>query len=119
MTVSVGGMEISAASLAAIVRNADAKTLIIDCRCLAEFKQSHVRRALNPFYSKLLQRRLLEDKTMMDYRSHVIEPNQNKLPVSELWRIFSLERLLIKLIASSSISVVILGIERLLITSIF
>uniref|UniRef100_A0A0K0DK31 Rhodanese domain-containing protein n=1 Tax=Angiostrongylus cantonensis TaxID=6313 RepID=A0A0K0DK31_ANGCA len=62
MTVSVGAMEISAASLAAIVRNADATTLIVDCRCLAEFKQSHVRRALNPFYSKLLQRRLLEDK---------------------------------------------------------
>ncbi|EYC00196.1 hypothetical protein Y032_0117g662 [Ancylostoma ceylanicum] len=62
MTVSLHGMEISAASLAAIVRNADTTTLIVDCRCLAEFKQSHICRATNPFYSKLLQRRLLEDK---------------------------------------------------------
>ncbi|KAK6737508.1 hypothetical protein RB195_019923 [Necator americanus] len=62
MTVSLQGMEISAASLAAIVRNADATTLIVDCRCLADFKQSHICRATNPFYSKLLQRRLLEDK---------------------------------------------------------
>ncbi|KJH49427.1 hypothetical protein DICVIV_04442 [Dictyocaulus viviparus] len=54
--------EISAASLAALVRNADATTLIVDCRCLAEFKRSHICRAMNPFYSKLLQRRLLEDK---------------------------------------------------------
>ncbi|WKX97927.1 hypothetical protein Q1695_013545 [Nippostrongylus brasiliensis] len=63
MTVLVSGMsEISAASLAAIVRNADTTTLIVDCRCLAEFKQSHICRATNPFYSKLLQRRLLENK---------------------------------------------------------
>ncbi|KAK5970567.1 hypothetical protein GCK32_011241, partial [Trichostrongylus colubriformis] len=64
MTILLGGMEISAASLAAIVRNADTTTLIVDCRCLAEFKQSHICRATNPFYSKLLQRRLLENKIL-------------------------------------------------------
>ncbi|XGW08264.1 hypothetical protein V3C99_010959 [Haemonchus contortus] len=77
MTVLLGGMEISAASLAAIVRNADTTTLIVDCRCLTEFKQSHIRRATNPFYSKLLQRRLLENKV-----DHVRLANQLRASAS-------------------------------------
>ncbi|VDL75928.1 unnamed protein product [Nippostrongylus brasiliensis] len=84
MTVLVSGMsEISAASLAAIVRNADTTTLIVDCRCLAEFKQSHICRATNPFYSKLLQRRLLENKeVMMHLAWNCINPKRRGVETS-------------------------------------
>ncbi len=36
--------------------------LIVDCRCFLDYNDSHIRSAVNAFYSKLMRRRLQENK---------------------------------------------------------
>uniref|UniRef100_A0A1I7XA84 Rhodanese domain-containing protein n=1 Tax=Heterorhabditis bacteriophora TaxID=37862 RepID=A0A1I7XA84_HETBA len=72
MTVLRDSMEISASALAALVRNSDRTTLIVDCRCCSEFNQSHVRYAVNSFFSKMMRRRLFENKSFYDYSFYTL-----------------------------------------------
>uniref|UniRef100_A0A914VEI8 Rhodanese domain-containing protein n=1 Tax=Plectus sambesii TaxID=2011161 RepID=A0A914VEI8_9BILA len=57
--------EIDPSSLADILKRSNGrlrKLLIIDCRCFIDYNDSHIRSAINAFYSKLVRRRLQENK---------------------------------------------------------
>ncbi|KAI1727561.1 tyrosine-protein phosphatase vhp-1 [Ditylenchus destructor] len=46
---------------------ANEKCLIVDCRSFIHYNNSHVRSAINAFYSKIMRRRLLDNKTCSDF----------------------------------------------------
>ncbi|PIC46865.1 hypothetical protein B9Z55_006415 [Caenorhabditis nigoni] len=53
---------LSSCGLAALIREAPDTTLIVDCRGFTEYNESHVRHSMNAFFSKLIRRRLFENK---------------------------------------------------------
>lgn len=53
---------ISTCGLAALIREAPDTTLVVDCRGFTEYNESHVRHSMNAFFSKLIRRRLFENK---------------------------------------------------------
>lgn len=56
--------EIDVNSLAKLVQRADSakKTVIVDCRSFIDYNLLHIRNAVNAFYSKLMRRRLYDNK---------------------------------------------------------
>uniref|UniRef100_A0A915BW81 protein-tyrosine-phosphatase n=1 Tax=Parascaris univalens TaxID=6257 RepID=A0A915BW81_PARUN len=56
--------EVDSSSLAKLMRTVDPlkKTLIVDCRCFLDYNVSHIRSAVNAFYSKMMRRRLYDNK---------------------------------------------------------
>uniref|UniRef100_A0A0M3IM59 Rhodanese domain-containing protein n=1 Tax=Ascaris lumbricoides TaxID=6252 RepID=A0A0M3IM59_ASCLU len=59
--------EVDSNSLAKLMRTVDPlkKTLIVDCRCFLDYNVSHIRSAVNAFYSKMMRRRLYDNKTLI------------------------------------------------------
>ncbi|CAB3405621.1 unnamed protein product [Caenorhabditis bovis] len=53
---------INACGLSSLLRQSPKTTLIVDCRGFTEFNESHVRTSVNAFFSKLIRRRLFENK---------------------------------------------------------
>ncbi|CAI2325336.1 unnamed protein product [Caenorhabditis sp. 36 PRJEB53466] len=53
---------ISPCGLAALIRESADTTLIVDCRGFTEYNELHVRHSMNAFFSKLIRRRLFENK---------------------------------------------------------
>ncbi|KAF1766038.1 hypothetical protein GCK72_005993 [Caenorhabditis remanei] len=53
---------ISTCGLSSLIREAPDTTLIVDCRGFTEYNESHVRHSMNAFFSKLIRRRLFENK---------------------------------------------------------
>ncbi|CAD6195343.1 unnamed protein product [Caenorhabditis auriculariae] len=60
--MTVLDMEITSAGLAALLRESLATTMIVDTRAFTDFNNSHVKFSINAFFSKLIRRRLCEDK---------------------------------------------------------
>ncbi|KHN79251.1 Tyrosine-protein phosphatase vhp-1 [Toxocara canis] len=56
--------ELDSSALANLVRTVDPlkKTLIVDCRSFFDYNVSHIRSAVNAFYSKMMRRRLYDNK---------------------------------------------------------
>uniref|UniRef100_A0A8R1DI54 protein-tyrosine-phosphatase n=1 Tax=Caenorhabditis japonica TaxID=281687 RepID=A0A8R1DI54_CAEJA len=61
---------ISPCGLAALIREAAETTLVVDCRGFTEYNSSHVRHSMNAFFSKLIRRRLFENKLDDNYLLH-------------------------------------------------
>ena len=55
---------ISVRQAAEIIENADDSVLILDCRSFMEYNVSHVKKAINICCSKLMKRRLQQDKVL-------------------------------------------------------
>ncbi|EGT56326.1 CBN-VHP-1 protein [Caenorhabditis brenneri] len=53
---------ISTCGLSSLIREAPDTTLIVDCRSFTDYNASHVRHSMNAFFSKLIRRRLFENK---------------------------------------------------------
>uniref|UniRef100_A0A915DT74 Rhodanese domain-containing protein n=1 Tax=Ditylenchus dipsaci TaxID=166011 RepID=A0A915DT74_9BILA len=43
------------------------KCLIVDCRSFIDYNNSHVKSAINAFYSKIMRRRLIDNKACTDF----------------------------------------------------
>uniref|UniRef100_A0A8R1XPD1 Rhodanese domain-containing protein n=1 Tax=Onchocerca volvulus TaxID=6282 RepID=A0A8R1XPD1_ONCVO len=56
--------DIDAITLAKLVQKVDPlkKTIIVDCRSFVDYNQSHIRYAINAFYSKMMRRRVYDNK---------------------------------------------------------
>ncbi|VDK45714.1 unnamed protein product [Anisakis simplex] len=62
--LSIMAHELDSTTLANLVRTVDPlkKPLIVDCRCFLDYNLSHIRSAVNAFYSKMMRRRLFDNK---------------------------------------------------------